>query len=198
MIFLYILLLIVGLLIPISISAIAVNTNLNLGNALQEWWIYIVAAPVGFIVAITQIIPGLSATSTLMSIGLFKPLMDSVSLTYWKSNPAVLAVYALLAVGFILGLFFLSKLMNKVIEEFKAHFYYLALGLSFSSIAAMFYNPEVVAYYNIWSSTEVNIVELSIGIVLFCLGFAGIFTIFFLSEKKNKHLKEKIVTEKTE
>ena len=73
----------------------------------------------GIIIGIAKIIPGLSATSTLMSIGLFKPLMDSVSLTYWKSNPAILAVYALLAVGFLLGLFFLSKLMNKVIEKFK-------------------------------------------------------------------------------
>ena len=193
-----ILLLVIGLLIPISISAIAVNTNLNLGNALEEWWIYIVAAPVGFIVAITQIIPGLSATSTLMSIGLFKPLMDSVSLTYWKSNPAVLAVYVLLAIGFVLGLFFLSKLMNKVIEKFKTHFYYLALGLSFSSIAAMFYNPEIVSYYNIWSSTEVNIIEFSIGIVLFCSGFAGIFTIFYLSEKKSKQNKLEAEVTKTE
>ena len=79
--------------------------------------------------------------------------------------------------------------MNKVIEKFKTHFYYLALGLSFSSIAAMFYNPEIVSYYSVWSSTEVNIIELSIGIVLFCLGFAGIFTIFHLSEKKSKQKK---------
>lgn len=185
-----IVLLIIGLLIPISISLIAIHTNLDFKSAISEsgteWWIYIVAAPVGFIVAITQIIPGLSATSTLLSIGLFNPLMQSVSLTFWKANPTVLAVYVLLAVGFLLGLFFLSKLINKVIEKYKSHFYYLALGLSISSIVAMFYNPEIVNYYNLWSINGVNYIELGIGIGLFCLGFAAIFVIFFFSERKNK------------
>lgn len=181
-----ILLAIIGLIVPISISVIAVNANINFADALDQWWMYVIAIPVGFVVAITQIVPGLSATSTLLSVGLFKPLMDSVSLTYWKSNPAVFGVYALLGVGFILGLFVLSKLINKVIEKYKAHFYYLALGLSLSSIAAMFYNPEVVEYYGKWTTNGINYVELSIGIVLFCLGFAAIFAIFYLSERKNK------------
>ena len=183
-------LLILGLIIPISISLIAIHTNLDFGSAISEtgteWWIYIVAVPVGFIVAITQIIPGLSATSTLLSIGLFNPLIESVSLTFWKANPTVLAVYVLLAVGFILGLFFLSKLINKVIEKYKSHFYYLALGLSLSSIASMFYNPEIVEYYNLWSVSGINYLELGIGISLFCLGFVAIFAIFSFSERKNK------------
>ena len=182
----HIVLLIVGLIVPISISVIAINVNLNFDLAtLEEWWMYLIAAPVGFVVAITQLIPGLSATSTLLSIGLFNPLMESVHMTYWSQNPKVFAVYLLLGVGFLVGLFCLSKIINKVIEKYKAHFYYLALGLSFSSIASMFYNPEIVSYYKDYGAKFTNI-ELIIGIVLFCVGFAGILGFFLFTEHKNK------------
>ena len=79
-----------------------------------------------------------------------------------------------------------AKIINKVIEKYKSHFYWLALGLSFSSIASMFYNPEIVGYYNGWSTNGVNTIELSIGIVLFCLGFAGIFIFCLFTSKKEK------------
>ena len=184
-----ILLTIIGLIIPIGIATIAVNVNVSFETTvLTEWWMFVIALPVGFLVAITQLIPGLSATSTLLSIGLFKPLMDSVHFDYIINNPAILGVYALLGVGFLVGLFVLSKILNKVIEKYKAHFYYLALGLSFSSIAAMFYNPEITSVYTNWQKNGINTVELSIGIVLFCLGFAAILVFFLFTERKEKKL----------
>ena len=181
-------LLVIGLIVPISIGAIAVNTNLTftVKSLTSEWWMFLIAAPIGFVVAITQLIPGLSATSTLLSIGIFKPLMESVSLTYWKDNPLIFVIYLLLGIGLLVGVFVLSKIINKVIEKYKSHFYWLALGLSFSSIASMFYNPEIVGYYNGWSTNGVNTIELSIGIVLFCLGFAGIFAFCLFTSKKEK------------
>lgn len=181
-------LLVIGLIVPISIGAIAVNTNLTftVKSLTSEWWMFLIAAPIGFVVAITQLIPGLSATSTLLSIGIFKPLMESVSLTYWKDNPLIFVIYLLLGIGLLVGVFVLSKIINKVIEKYKSHFYWLALGLSFSSIASMFYNPEIVDYYNGRSTNGVNTIELSIGIVLFCLGFAGIFAFCLFTSKKEK------------
>jgi putative membrane protein len=186
-----ILLLIVGLIVPIGISVIAVNSNLTFtaDQLTKEWWMFVIAVPVGFLVAITQLVPGLSATSTLLSIGLFKPIVNTVHMTYWKENPMIFVFYLLLGIGFLVGLFVLSKILNKVIDKFKAHFYYLALGLSFSSIAAMFYNPEIVSYYDMWTSTGLNVTELVIGIVLFVIGVGGILAFFIFTERKNKKLQ---------
>lgn len=195
-----ILLLIVGLIVPIGISVIAVQTHLDLGAYLNEWWMFIVAVPIGFIVAVTQIIPGLSATSTLLSIGVFNPIVESVSLTYWKENPTIFVFYLALGIGFLGGLFILSKLVTKFIEKFKVHFYYLALGLSISSIVSMFYNPEVVEYYataNAPDSLLENLaisqhflIEMSIGILLFFGGMVGIYLLFYFSNKKELQNKE--------
>lgn len=49
-------------------------------------WHYLLFLLLGWLVALTQLVPGLSATALLMTVGYFTPLLDSVSLTYWQSN----------------------------------------------------------------------------------------------------------------
>ena len=55
---------------------------------------YLLFVLLGALVAVTQVVPGLSATALLMLAGYFNPLMQSVSLSYWSENPLVFAVYA--------------------------------------------------------------------------------------------------------
>lgn len=91
----HIVLFIVGLAVPIVISAItafssAGERSLDNFGAVQ----YILFLVLGYAVAITQLVPGLSATALLMAVGCFTPLMNSVSLSYWQANPQILLVYA--------------------------------------------------------------------------------------------------------
>ncbi|MEG0034117.1 MAG: DUF368 domain-containing protein [Bacilli bacterium] len=188
---LHVILVIICLSIPIIMSVLSTTFLADYGSLIDNApiWLYFVFIIIGILVSLTQLIPGLSATALLMQLGFFSKLMSSVSLTYIKTNPAFLGLLACLAVGFLVGLFFFSKLIAKIIEKNKPLAYIGALGFSLGSIVSMFYNPEIVQkVYNVWmsNSTSSSIYwELPTGIMLLIIGAVGAFAIILLS-KKNK------------
>ena len=183
-------LLIIGLVIPISISAIFVNvSSLNLASQISDsdWWFYIALFFIAVLVGFTQIIPGLSATSLLMSFGIYGELINSVSFTYWSNSPIVFVLYLILVIGFLVGIISISKLVSYLLSKFKIGFYYFVLGLSISSVVGMFYNPEIVSEYLIFDiSTTKSLVEAIIGPILFIVGFVLILSIIHFSNKSVK------------
>ena len=183
-------LLIIGLVIPISISAVFVNvSSLNLASQISDpdWWFYIALFFIAVLVGFTQIIPGLSATSLLMSFGIYGELINSVSFTYWSNSPIVFVLYLILVIGFLVGIISISKLVSYLLSKFKIGFYYFVLGLSISSVVGMFYNPEIVSEYLIFDiSTTKSLVEVIIGPILFIVGFVLILSIIHFSNKSAK------------
>ena len=183
-------LLIIGLVIPISISAVFVNvSSLNLASQISDpdWWFYIALFFIAVLVGFTQIIPGLSATSLLMSFGIYGELINSVSFTYWSNSPIVFVLYLILVIGFLVGIISISKLVSYLLSKFKIGFYYFVLGLSISSVVGMFYNPEIVNEYLIFDiSTIKSLVEVIIGPILFIVGFVLILSIIHFSNKSVK------------
>ena len=183
-------LLIIGLLIPISISAVFVNvSSLNLASQISDpdWWFYIALFFIAVLVGFTQIIPGLSATSLLMSFGIYGELINSVSFTYWSNSPIVFVLYLILIIGFLVGIISISKLVSYLLSKFKIGLYYFVLGLSISSVVGMFYNPEIVKEYLIFDiSTTKSLVEAIIGPILFIVGFVLILSIIHFSNKSTK------------
>ena len=164
-----IILLCLGIIIPIVISVLSTNIiESGTGDPLAQisWWEYICMFLAGIVVAATQIIPGLSASSFLMMIGYFTALIDSISLTYWKSNPAVLLVYVCLALGFLVGLFVISKIMNALFRRARQTTFFPIVGLSIGSIICMFYNPEIFATYTAWAETGMSSASVSMGLDL--------------------------------
>ena len=119
----------------------------------------------------------------LMMFGYFRPLLDSVSLTYWQSNPMVFLVYACLAAGFLLGLFTFSKFLSKISQNYKTPFYYTLAGLSCGSVVTMFYNPDIVPVYGQWAGGGFA-AELCLGIVLFLAGALVSFVLVCFEQKK--------------
>ena len=77
-----------GLAIPVVISVVSVFATegaqslegLNAGH-------YILFLALGYLVAITQVVPGLSATAILMAFGYFTPIMQSVHLPMAQKIP---------------------------------------------------------------------------------------------------------------
>ena len=183
-------LLIIGLVIPISISAVFVNvSSLNLASQISDpdWWFYIALFFIAVLVGFTQIIPGLSATSLLMSFGIYGELINSVSFTYWSNSSIVFVLYLILIIGFLIGIISISKLVSYLLSKFKIAFYYFVLGLSISSVVSMFYNPEIVNEYLIFDiSTTKSLVEVIIGPILFIVGFVLILSIIHFSNKSAK------------
>lgn len=130
---------------------------------------YIIFVVLGYAVAVTQLVPGLSATALLMTVGCFTSLMESVSISYWKENPGVFIVYACLIAGFIAGLLTVSKFMTVLIERRPAPTFFTISGLSLGSIVTMFFNSEIVEVYDGWEAPGMWR-DICIGIALFILG----------------------------
>ena len=165
-----VILFIVGLAVPVILSV--VSCNIATGEQVLEnaqFYHYILFVVIGYVVAVTQLVPGLSATAVLMMLGYFTPLLNSVSVTYWGENPQIFIVYACLAVGFLIGLLTVSKGMSKLIERRRAATFYTVAGLSLGSVVTMFYNSEVNAVYSEWGVSFMWW-ELVLGIVLFAVG----------------------------
>ena len=182
---------IVGLLIPVAIGCVSAwlgakgsETQLD-AFANVEWWQVVLGLAVGYVVGITQIVPGLSASAFLMAVGWFQSLMSSVSMTYWKANPAIFLLYAALGIGFLLGLFTFSKFLTHSFEKNRQGAYFMIVGLSLGSILSMFCNGDVIAVYQSWGVNGANLLDIFLGVALFAVGVIGSYRLVCYQRKKN-------------
>ncbi len=186
-----IVLFIAGLLIPIAISLTAVfagggRQSLENPQALQ----YLLYFVLGFTVALTQLVPGLSATALLMTTGHYVPLVESVSLTYWQNNPEIFAIYACLIAGFVAGLLCFAKLIGLLLKKWRAATFHAVAGLALGSAITMFFNPEMYAEYLKWAGGERFGPDLLFGTLLFIAGVAIAYAFVRIQRKKSLPLKK--------
>ena len=179
-----------GIIVPIAISLVAVfagggKQSLEDPRA-YEYIIYLV---LGFAVALTQLVPGLSATALLMTTGHYVPLVDSVSIAYWQNNPEIFAVYACLIAGFVAGLLCFAKLMNSLLKKYRAATFFAVAGLALGSLITMFFNPEMFAEYVNWNKGQRFGPDLAFGSILFVIGFIAAYAFVRFSRKNSARLK---------
>lgn len=196
-------LLILGVLIPIALGVCSALFQKSSGGtadskfATIEWWEYLLFIVIGYLVAITQVVPGLSATALLMALGYFSPLMDSFHMTYWKGNPAIFGIYVALGIGFLLGLYSFSKFLTYLFKKARTTTYYMIVGLSLGSVISMFFNPDTYEIYQKWSRGEGNMkIDLPIGMVLFAIGMVLAYLFVLYERKKQVQENQKIEAEK--
>jgi putative membrane protein len=180
----------VGLLIPVALGC--VSAWLASGESVTadtfakvEWWHAVLGLLIGYVVGVTQIVPGLSASAFLMAVGWFGSIMESVSLTYWKSNPAVFLVYAGLGIGFLLGLFTFSKFLTYLFGKARYTAYSMIVGLSLGSILSMFCNGDIVAVYTVWTKSGIVWLDLLLGVGLFAIGAFAAYKLVQYQRKKD-------------
>ena len=201
-------LLLIGLAFPVCLSAIFANIpELDISSTFEvfPWWIHIVALLIGAVISLTQIIPGLSATVLLMSIGFFKPMMGAVHLDVLLNEPEWILFFFLFVVGFALGFFLLSKLMSYFFKKYHTNMYFLITGLTFGSVISVFYNKDVSnVYTSVWPGDGVKMsIDLGVGIPLFivCTVLAYLLVIYMRKKKAKENslaLKEETKVEEVE
>lgn len=183
-----------GLCLPIAIGCVSAVLSVRgegAGDTFSkiEWWHAILALGIGFIVGVTQIVPGLSASAFLMAVGWYNSLMGSVSMTYWKENPMIFLVYAGLGIGFLAGVFSLSKLLTFAFKKARQTAYSMIVGLSLGSIISMFCNGDVMAVYLSWINGSVKpwsaVLTVVVGIVLFAIGAVIAYLLVRYERKKS-------------
>ena len=150
-----------------------------------QWWHVLLGLVIGYVVGVTQIVPGLSASAFLMAVGWFGSLVDSVSMTYWQSNPAIFLVYMGLGIGFLTGLFTFSKFLTYLFGRARHTAYCMIVGLSLGSIASMFCNGDIIATYLSWAQNGVAVLDLCLGLALFAIGVVGAYLLVCYQRKKD-------------
>lgn len=181
---------VLGLIVPIAISVFSIFGNVGNQSLLNlKFYHYLLFLVLGFLVAITQLVPGLSATALLMAVGYFTSLMNAVSLTFLKSNPSVLLVYLCLIVGFLIGMVVVSKCLSFFIKKNKEKTFWTISGLSLGSMLTMFFNPEVMDVYKGWANNSNFVWEIVVGVIVFAVGL--FISYWFVNFERNKNLKTK-------
>ena len=179
-----------GLFLPVAVGGISawLSSNGTVGAdvfASVEWWQVILALIVGYLFGITQIVPGLSGSALLMMVGWFHSIMASVSLTYWKANPAIFFIYAGLGFGFILGVFTFSKFLTELFGRARKTAYFPIVGLSLGSVIAMFCNSDMISIYTDWALNGVNVLDIVLGIILLLIGVSCAYALVVYQRKKD-------------
>lgn len=185
-----IVLFVAGVLVPIAISVASVFAGGG-SHSLEglKVYHYIIFLLLGYVVSLTQLVPGLSATALLMMVGYYGPLLNSVSVSYWQTNPAVFATYACLIVGFVAGLLTISKGMSALLKRRKAATFHCVAGLSLGSIITMFFNPEIYEVYRGWTDGQRFWLDLVVGAILLVVGIIAAYILVRIERKKSLPLK---------
>jgi putative membrane protein len=171
------LLMTVGVLIPLAVCLVSILLGEGGESAAYTDFpvLRIVAyLPLGFLVSVTQIVPGLSATAILMAFGQFKPILESLHVSYVLEHPQVLFLYAALGVGFLVGIVSVSRLFSAVLERHPHDAFSLVVGLAFGSIASMLCNADMYATYTAWAAAgSIPWRTVAVAAVLLIVGFAA-------------------------
>ena len=186
-------LLIVGACIPVAVGAYSSVTTLQgggeMGNILgaDTVWQILLPLAVGFILALTQLVPGLSASAILMVVGWYAMLMQNLHFSIETlKNVDLMLVVGSLAVGFIVGFFVFSKLISVAFERARDTSYSLIVGLALGSLLTMFFNAEIVKVYAEWAATGINVLHLVLGIVLLAVGVAAAYLLVRVQRKHDQ------------
>ena len=97
---------------------------------------YLIVFAIGFITAISLIIPGLSGATMLMAFGFFQTLItlgnDIVSAIVNLDFTEVigqLPTLGVLILGVLVGMILMGKIMYRLLKHYKTHFYFAVLGI---------------------------------------------------------------------
>lgn len=153
----------------ITTSLINTGNNINFKNI--NLFTYISFFIVGIIYAATMVIPGVSGTAIMMLIGYYEIVIEIISnLTNISKTLSNIGIILPFALGLIVGIIGVSKLMNYLLKKHEVKTYYSILGLVLSSIVVMFLQTFKNSY---------QISNIIIGILFLIFGY-------FVSKKLDK------------
>ena len=137
-------------------------------------YFYYVSVLIGFVIGITQVIPGLSASAFLMMIGYYSIILNSIHFSIIKESPMIILIFVLLILGFLLGVLFTNKFMLFAMNRFKEKMNFIIAGLSIGSIIAIFVSKEIFEkiYLNYFKAkmSTIQIVDLILGFLTLFIG----------------------------
>ena len=140
---------------------------------------YILLFIVGMLASASMVIPGISGSMVLMTVGYYNSILATISdifnfANFWH-NVSILIPFGL---GVIVGILLIAKLITFLLNKFEVKTYFAIFGFIFSSLIVIFFKNNI----------NFNIIEFVIGLVL----MVGGFLISYFIAKFNKEEKETI------
>lgn len=140
---------------------------------------YILLFIVGMLASASMVIPGISGSMVLMTVGYYNSILATVSdifnfANFWH-NVSILIPFGL---GVIVGILLIAKLITFLLNKFEVKTYFAIFGFIFSSLIVIFFKNNI----------NFNIIEFIIGLFL----MVGGFLISYFIAKFNKEDKESI------
>ena len=143
-----------GVIFVITLGVLSVVIGLSgmsVGDVFQEMpiWLYFVLIPVGAVAAVALTVPGLSGSLILLIIGFYRPLMDSASTwaeeilgvggyaQSWAHFPQLIGMIGSFAIGCLIGVVIVSKIMNILLRKFHDVTYFAIIGFVIGKITVL-------------------------------------------------------------
>lgn len=151
------------------------NGNVDLTNLVIIEYIKLLL--VGIVAAATMIVPGISGSMTLMVLGYYEGIYETVgNITNFDQFGHNIKILIPFGIGVVIGIFLIAKIIDFLLTKFEIKTYFGIFGFIFASLIIMFVK-NVIGF---------NIIELIIGLVLLVIGF---FISYFIA---NYQKKEKV------
>jgi putative membrane protein len=125
---------------------------------------------VGFLGVSAFVVPGISGSMLLLSIGFYEPVLSSLRRLIdrlFDLNGLLPEVinFGLLGVGAVIGFVVISQLMKWLLTNYREDVNLAVFGFILGSLVAIFYNYEMILVY-----AELNVVMGLLGLVTLTLG----------------------------
>ncbi len=178
-----------GFIFPLILSIIVIFVNYSASLENLNILNYLLFLVIGILIALTQIVPGLSATALLMIFGYFTPLMNNIGFDLLKDFNLLL-VYIMLVIGFLIGMLLFSNIINKILDKHRKPFFYVICGLSLASIISIFLGKECIDIYKTWDRSSV--LGIIVAFILLVCGTCSSYMIY-IYDKKHKQGEIEII-----
>ena len=153
----------------------------------EPLYFYFISILIGFVIGITQVIPGLSASAFLMMIGYYSKILNSIHVSIILESPKIIFIFLALVVGFILGIIVTNKFMFFVMKKHKKQMDFLIAGLSLGSVISIFVSKEIFEkVYLVYFNEKMTTLQLVDTILAFVLLVGGIFISLYITKFANK------------
>ncbi len=198
------------LVIVLGLLSVIVGNKIDLTSHFSEmpWWLYLVLIPVGAIAAVALVVPGLSGSFILLILGFYKPLLEFTvmwtkellgagdTVQSFANIGKLLGMLGCFAVGVLLGVIFISKIMEKLFAKHRNATYFAIIGFVLGSIITLFFNQDIFGYYLAWAG-EVSeyspalpiYIEIPLGLVLMAITTTLSYMLVKANRKKKQDIK---------
>lgn len=133
--------------------------NMNIIN-------YILLLIIGIITSATMVVPGISGSAVLMTLGYYEPIINVIkNITDFNLLTHNLLILIPFGIGVVIGILVIAKIIEYLLKNHEIKTYYGILGFVISSIISI-----IIQNFFMNGIISIGIIELLIGIILFFVG----------------------------